>query len=111
MPSDQIYWQLGLDQQGITELYVDANFAIVPIGWQLELDQGITEFYVDATFTIRPVDKQLELDQGVTDFHVDANFAGLAIWLRPGGHHWFSRGHFFALRLIGWQLELVQGVT
>jgi hypothetical protein len=45
---------------------VDANFAIGPIGWQLELDQGITEFYVDATFSIGPIDYQFELDQGGT---------------------------------------------
>jgi hypothetical protein len=45
---------------------VDANFAIRPIGWQLELEQGITEFYVDTTFAILPIDWQLELDQGVT---------------------------------------------
>ncbi len=45
---------------------MDANFAIRPIGWQLELDQDITELYVDATLAIGPIDWQLELDQGVT---------------------------------------------
>jgi len=65
LPSNQFYWQLQLDQ-GVTELYVDANFAIGPIGWQFELDQGITEFYVDATFSIGPIDYQFELDQGGT---------------------------------------------
>ncbi len=45
---------------------MDANFAIRPIGWQLELDQGIIEFYVDATFAIGPINWQFELDQGVT---------------------------------------------
>jgi hypothetical protein len=52
---------------------VDANFAIGPINWQLELDQGITEFYVDANFAIGPFVWQFELDQGVTEFFVDAN--------------------------------------
>jgi hypothetical protein len=48
---------------------VYTNFAIDPIGWQLELlDQGITEFSADATFTIGPINWQLELDQGVTKF-------------------------------------------
>jgi len=84
-------WQLDLDQ-GVTDFYVDANFAIRPIDWQLQLDQGITEFYVDATFAIGPIDWQFELDQGVTKFYVDANFAWLAIRLRPGERHWFSRG-------------------
>ncbi len=45
---------------------MDANFAIRPIGWQLELYQDITEFYVDVTFSIGPIDWQLELDLGVT---------------------------------------------
>ena len=68
MPSDQFYWHLELDQ-GVTKLYVYTNFAINPIGWQLELlDQGITEFSADATFTIGPINWQLELDQGVTKF-------------------------------------------
>jgi hypothetical protein len=31
---------------------VDANFAILPVDWQFEFDQGITEFYVDANFAI-----------------------------------------------------------
>jgi hypothetical protein len=34
--------------QGVTEFYVDTNFALGPIEWQLELAQGVTEFYVDA---------------------------------------------------------------
>ena len=41
-------WQFDLDR-GVTDFYVDANFAIGPFDWQLALDQGITEFYVDAT--------------------------------------------------------------
>jgi hypothetical protein len=31
---------------------VDANFAVRPFVWQFEFDQGITEFYVDANFAI-----------------------------------------------------------
>jgi len=47
---------------------VDANFAIgPPIDWQVELDQGVTDVYVDANFTIRPINWQLELDQDITD--------------------------------------------
>jgi hypothetical protein len=65
LPSDQFYWQLELDQ-GVTELYVGANFAIGPTGWQLELDQGITDFYVNAIVAIGLLDWQLELDKGVT---------------------------------------------
>ena len=38
---------------------MDANFAIGPLNWQLELDQGVTEFY----------------DQIITEFYVNANFA------------------------------------
>ena len=96
---------------------MDAVFAnIKPISWQVELDQGVTEFYLDANFaTVKPIDKsnqhqtnqlalrirpghhwiccgrqlchcqpnrhitpidwQLELDQGVAEVYVDANFA------------------------------------
>ena len=39
---------------------MDANVAIGPIDWQLELDQGVTEFYVYAYFAIKPIDWQLE---------------------------------------------------
>jgi hypothetical protein len=49
--------------QGLTEFYVDTNFAIGPIEWQLELAQGVTEFYVDANFAIGPIDWILEFDQ------------------------------------------------
>jgi len=35
---------------------VDATVAIGPINWQLELEHGITEFYVDANFAIGPND-------------------------------------------------------
>ena len=52
-----------------------ANFAIRPIGWQLELDQGTTDFYVGAILAIRPINWQLELDQGVNLFYVDTNVA------------------------------------
>jgi nitrogen regulatory protein PII-like uncharacterized protein len=49
--------QLEIDQ-GITDFYMDANFAIGPFDWQLELDQDITGFYVDATLAIGPIDWQ-----------------------------------------------------
>ena len=52
---------------------MDANFAIRPVDWQLELDQGVTEFYVDAKFVIRSLNWQLEIRHGVTDCYVDAN--------------------------------------
>ena len=83
---------------------MDANFAIGPIDWQLELAQGVTDFYVDATVVsrtsrlairiipaghwvlrgpntviVKPLDWHLELDQGVTEFYVDANFAFVPI--------------------------------
>ena len=74
----------------IFQFYEDANFAIRPFVWQLELDQHVTDFYVDATVDIGPINWQLELDQGVTEFYVDANFA-----IGP----------------IDWQLELDQGIT
>ena len=35
--------------QGVTDFYVDANFAIGTINWQLEFDQGITEYYMAPT--------------------------------------------------------------
>ena len=54
---------------------MDANFAIGPIDWQLELDQGITEFFLDASFAIRSIDWQLESKKGVIEFYVDTNFA------------------------------------
>ena len=54
---------------------MDANFAIGPIDWQLELDQGITEFFLDASFAIRSIDWQLESNKGVIEFYVDTNFA------------------------------------
>ena len=47
---------------------MDANFAITPIEWQLELDQGVTEFYVGANFAIGPFFWQLDLKQGITEF-------------------------------------------
>ena len=48
---------------------MDAYFSIGPFVWQLDLDQQVvTEFYVDTTFVIRQIDWQLELDQGVTEF-------------------------------------------
>ncbi len=72
-----INWQLELDQ-GVTEFYVDVHFALGPIDWQLELDQGVTEFYVDANVAIGPIDWQLEVDQGINEF-VDANFASRSI--------------------------------
>ena len=43
---------------------MDANFAIRPVDWQLELDQGVTEFYVDANLAIGPIDWQLEIRPG-----------------------------------------------
>jgi hypothetical protein len=52
--------------QGVTEFYVDANFAFLTIDWQLEFYQGISEFYVDANFAIRQLKCQLEIDQGIT---------------------------------------------
>ena len=45
--------------QGVTDFYVDANFAIGTIDWQLYLDQGVTEYYVDANFAVRPFIWQL----------------------------------------------------
>jgi hypothetical protein len=62
LPLDQSTGNLKLDM-GVTEFYMDANFAIGPIDWQYELDQGITEFYVDASFAVGPFVTQLELDQ------------------------------------------------
>jgi hypothetical protein len=47
--------------QGVTDFYVDANFAIGLIDWRLELEQGITEFYVDVKFAIGPTEWQLEI--------------------------------------------------
>ena len=61
---------------------MDANFAIRPFVWQLELDQEVTEFYVDANVAIGPINLQVEWVQGVTDFYVDANFAiGPFVWI------------------------------
>ena len=55
---------------------MDTNFAIRPIDLQLEIDQdGVTEFYVGAHFAIRPFVWQIEIAQGVTQFYMDANFA------------------------------------
>ena len=31
---------------------MDNDFSIGPLDWQLELDQGLTEFYVDTNFAI-----------------------------------------------------------
>ena len=59
---------------------MDANFAIGPIDWQLELDQGITEFFLDASFAIRSIDWQLESNKGLC--HRTTN--RLAIIIRPG---------------------------
>ena len=42
---------------------MDANFAIGPFVWQIELDQYVKEFDVEANFGIGPIDWQLELDQ------------------------------------------------
>ena len=42
---------------------MEANIAIGPIDWQLELDQGVTDFSVDANFAIGTIDWQLEVDQ------------------------------------------------
>ena len=67
MPSDQLTGEFELDQ-GVTEFYVDTNFAIGPIEWQLELAQGVTEFYVDANFAIGPIDWILEFDQASLSF-------------------------------------------
>jgi hypothetical protein len=39
---------------------VEAIFAIGPIDCQLELDQGVTEIYVDANIAVGPFDWQLE---------------------------------------------------
>ena len=39
---------------------MDANFAIRPFVWQLELDQEVTEFYVDANVAIGPINLQVE---------------------------------------------------
>ncbi len=65
---------------------MDANFAIGPINWQLELVQGVTDFYVYANFAMGPIDWQLDI--------------------RPR-HHWVLRGH----QLIDWWLESDQGVN
>jgi hypothetical protein len=62
LPSTQLTGELELDQ-GVTELYVDTNFAIRPIKWKIELDQGITELYMDANFAIGPIDWILEFNQ------------------------------------------------
>jgi hypothetical protein len=43
---------------------MDANFAIRPVDWQLELDQGVTDFYMDANLAIGPIDWQLEIRPG-----------------------------------------------
>jgi len=44
LQSDQSTGNLKFDQ-GITEFFVDANFAIIrPFDWQFELDQHVTEF-------------------------------------------------------------------
>ena len=40
------------------------------LDWQLELAQGVTDFYVDAQFAIGLVDWQLELYQHVTEFYL-----------------------------------------
>jgi len=48
---------------------VEATFAIGPIDWQKKLDQGVSEFYVDANFAIGPpIDWQVELDQASLSF-------------------------------------------
>ena len=48
-------------------VYVDANFAIGPFVWQIEVDQYVKEFDVEANVGIGPIDWQLELDQEVTE--------------------------------------------
>ena len=67
LPSDQLTGKLELDQ-GVTDFYVDTNFAIGPIKWKVELDQCVTELYVDANFAIRPIDWILEFDQASLSF-------------------------------------------
>jgi len=54
---------------------MDANFAIGPFDWQLELDQDVTEFYVEANFAIRTNRVAIRIRPGVTEFYVTANFA------------------------------------
>ncbi len=44
--------QLEVDQDGITEFYLGANSAIRPFVWQIEVDPGVTEIYMDANFAI-----------------------------------------------------------
>ena len=53
--------------QGVTDFYVDANFALGTIDWQLEWDQGVTEYYTYTNFAVRPFVWQLELDQDVNE--------------------------------------------
>ena len=69
---------------------MDANFAIGPFVWQIEVDQYVKEFDVEANFGIGPIDWQLELDQDVTEFYMNSNFAIrpnlLTIRIRPGRH-------------------------
>ena len=36
------------------------NIAVGPFVWLLELDQDVTEFYVDANFSIGPINWQLD---------------------------------------------------
>jgi len=40
---------------------VEANLAIGPINWQLEIRPVVIDFYVDANFAMIPIDWQLEL--------------------------------------------------
>ena len=86
-------WKLDLDQ-GLTELYVDTNFAIGPFNWQLELDQDVTAYYVDANFAIGTIDWQLELDQASLSFTWTPTLPSdqsTGNKIRPG-RHWILRG-------------------
>ena len=41
---------------------MDAKFAIRTNDWELDLDKGVAELFVDANFAIGPFVWQLELD-------------------------------------------------
>ena len=47
---------LEVDQNSVAEFYVGASFAIGSFLWQIEVDQGFTEFYMYANFAIWPID-------------------------------------------------------
>jgi hypothetical protein len=88
---------------------MDANLAIVPVDWQLELDQGFTEFYVDPTLSLSNHSTgNKKLNQGVTEFYVDANFAFVPIngQLELDQHiTGFYVDANVAIGPINWQLE------